>query len=390
MQNLIQQNSSCEIIVKPLIEAANTKNWQNALDILYISGHTLSFSKELINFPCLISATGPVSDLERSIDLLSVKGDLAIKPLISSGLKMFLPTLLLIARNPQNSDDPAQVSMIMSHVIPKFEEHQKELLHLMVQGALIIPDLIAPAFFTSLLENRKKHIHCCQDEERYEKMVFSLKKLGIIESLIQISICPECANYQVILSKNPIESALCPKCGSKWATVTFYSFLSGFGKFKFESSDISLFISSYLKFRINNEVFLDSIDIYPNVVYTSESGKNVELDVHIPEFKVGIECKIYEDPFAPMTNSRLHSITTKLIPQIERYKEMNIEKLAIVTNLPSSTCNEIIESLEKKLKLKQIDLKLKILPGESEDLLSFLDEIVRLIVKSKTPKIGSS
>jgi hypothetical protein len=69
---------------------------------------------------------------------------------------------------------------------------------------------------------------------------------------------------------------------------------------------------------------------------------------------------------------------------------MNIEKLAIVTNLPSSTCNEIIESLEKKLKLKQIDLKLKILPGESEDLLSFLDEIVRLIVKSKTPKIGSS
>ena len=357
MPNIIQQDSSCEIIVKPLIEAANTRNWQNALDILFISGHTLSFSKETIDFPCLISATGPIEDLDKSIELLTMKGNHAIKPLISSGLKRFLPTLLLFAKKSPNPEGTELISMIISHVIPKFETHKKELAHLMVQGALCMPDLIAPAFFTSLLESRKTHIHSCHGEERYEQMIFSLKKLGIIESLIQINICPECANYQVILSKYPVESFKCPKCGSNLATVTFYSFISSFGKFKFESSDISLFISSYLKSRVDNEIFVDSIDIYPNVVYKTDSGKDVELDVHIPDINLGIECKIFEDPNAPMTNSRLHSISGKLIQQIERYKEMNIERLAIVTNLSNDACKEIQENLEKRMKNKKIILK---------------------------------
>jgi ribosomal protein L37AE/L43A len=385
--NIVQHETAREIIVKPVIEAAHTETWHNALDILFISGHVISFSPEPMILPCLISAQGPIEKTDKSLDLLSGKGNVAVQPLISSAIKLFLPKILMMAQLAPDSADSGQVAMVMTHIIPEFQKHEKELARLIMQGAFSVPDLIVPGIFTSLIESRDNHLHCCSNDEEYEEMIQSLKKLGIIEPIIQVSICPECANYQLILSKNPIQVTHCPKCGSDWASVTFYSFENNFSKIKYDSSDIALFISSYLRFKIENGVFEGTVNIYPKVILKNIDEKDSELDVFIPEFNIGIECKIFEDAFAPMTSQRINSISGKLSQQIERYEQMNVQKMAIVTNLTEIASGQLENNLNQKLKKKKIDMKIKVLPGNSQILLETLNDIVKKITESMNKKM---
>jgi hypothetical protein len=385
MPNIIQQESSCEIIVKPLIEATQTDSWQNALEILFISGHVISFSQDAYNFPCLISAKGPIEKTEKSLDLLKGKGNVAIKPLISKTAKIFLPKILMMAQLPEDSDSVGQVGLVLTHIIPEMEKHQKEIGQIIMQGALAVPDLIAPSIFNNLMESRENHLHCCLDADLYEEMIVSLHQFEIIQSIVQVSICPDCANYQLILSKNPIKTSHCPKCGSEWASITLYTFENSFAKIKYDNSDIALFISSYLRFKLENDSFLDDIKILPNVVYKTDSGKDAEIDVHLPEFNIGIECKIFEDAYAPMTSARISSITDTLSKQLANYHEVNIEEVLLVTNLTTPACEKLRKDLNSKLKKKKISLKIKVVPGDYVELLDELDEIITNISKKTSP-----
>jgi hypothetical protein len=254
-----------------------------------------------------------------------------------------------------------------------------------MQGALAVPDLFAPMVFDNLMDSRENHLHCCLDEHLYEEMITSLHQLGIIQSIVQVSICPDCANYQLLLSRNPINTPHCPKCGSEWATITLYTFENSFGDVKYDNSDIVLFISSYLRFKFENEAFLDDIKILPNVVYKTDTGKDVEIDVHLPEYNIGFECKIFEDAYAPMTAARISSITDTLSKQLANYREVDIEEVVLVTNLMPASCEKLRKDLNSKLKKKKILLKIKVLSGDYVELLEELDNIIKNISEKASP-----
>ena len=92
--------ASLELIVKPLLEAANTEHWRGSLNVLYLSGHVMAFSEEL-QLPCIISGRGPFDDIELSADLLKGKYEVTLSKLGKGIIPIILPRLISFFNQPE-------------------------------------------------------------------------------------------------------------------------------------------------------------------------------------------------------------------------------------------------------------------------------------------------
>ncbi len=373
-----REYSSTEHAVKPLLEAANTEEWRGVLNILRLNGSVVAYSEEL-KIPCLVSTEGPYDEIELSRDLLQGKAAVAITPLMKRLVTLILPKIMVVLQKSEvitaNEEDREEILnlMMIARIQGELEKHQTELSSIVVQGASTMSDLISIGVFSSLLELRNSHIHSALDEEEYEEMVEGLRKLGLVEARLQVSICPECANYQFAISRHPPLVPDCPKCGTEWAIVTFYSVQPPFSEVKNDNSDLPLFISSYLKHKIGSEAPAENVQVYPKATIRSEDGKEAEVDVYLPEFGLGIECKVFEDAFARLTQDRLGSIVGRLTRQIEKYFGIGISRVAVVTNLPEGSRSQLETALQNKLAKDWQNQTIEVLGGDVDSLLEWLD-----------------
>lgn len=385
---MVIERNSCpmEHAVKPLLESAATETWRDVLNILYFSGHVVSF--ENLQLPCLVSAQGHFNEIQPAADLLRGRAEVALTPLVKDLVRVFLPKILFVLRKgevvsatEEKKQEMINMMMISEFKPEKLEKHERDLTRIMIRGATTLSDLLAIEVFQSLLEIRSGLIRSASDEDEYEDMIEGLRKLGLVESRLQVSLCPECTNYQFIISRNPSPIETCPKCGTEWATAIFYNIQPPYNEIKKDNSDLPLFISSYLKHKIYSEAPIREVDVLPKAVIRSEEGNTFDVDVFIPEFAVGVECKVFEDPFAPMTQARLGSIVGTLEPQIRSYFGIGIKDLTVVTNLPNSSKDKLKTALKNKLKVGGFDQALEVLPRDIDILLQWLDEQALKIAK---------
>lgn len=379
MVKIERDSCSMEHAVKPLLESATTETWRNVLNVLYFSGHVASFKN--LQLQCLISAQGPFKEIQPAADLLKGRAEVALTPLVKDLVRVFLPKILFVLRKDEvvSATDEKRQEMINLMMISEFkpeklEKHERNLIHIMIRGAATLSDLLAIEVFRSLIEIRSGHIRSALDEDEYECMIDGLRKLGLVESRLQVSLCPECTNYQFTVSRNPSPIETCTKCGTEWATVVFYNIQPPYSATKKDNSDLPLFISSYLKHKIYSKAPIKEVDVLPKAVIISEEGNTFDVDVYIPEFAEGIECKIFEDPFTPMTQARLSSIVGSLEPQIRRYFGAGIKNLTVVTNLPTSSKDKLKTALKNKLEVGGFDQALEVLSRDIDILLRWLDE----------------
>jgi hypothetical protein len=387
LSKVIRDSSSLEAAIAPFIDAANTKNWKHALNIFYLNGAVLEIP-EGTGIPSLISQKGTIEGIEESIDLLLGRSQTRLMPLIIDIAKMFLPKLIYSAKEtlPETNDnqDEAQNTAVLSKIamdmMPELEKLQSTGPKLLLRGAFSISDLIAAGVFKTLTEMRTAQTSCGIKETDYEHMVDALSRLDVIEPILQVSICPKCTNYQLTVSTCPTVKTTCSKCGENWTTQTIYMFEGQLSKVKAENQDLPLFISSYLKQKTSFSTIFGEIRIYPNAhveIQTTSNKEVVEIDVYIPDFKIGIECKTQTDPTTPMTKDRLGGMTGDIINKhIKKYVKASIETIFIVTNLPQTQAQKLETSLKGSVKEQGIKLKaVQVIPGNVETLLQFLNEL---------------
>jgi len=398
MSKVVKDSSSLEAAITPFIDVANTKNWKHALNIFYLNGAVLEIP-EGTGIPCLISQKGTIEGIEESIDLLTGRSQTRLMPLIIDIAKMFLPKLLYSARetlpetkeNPDEAQNVAALSKIAIDMMPELEKLQSTGPKLLLRGAFSISDLIASGVFKTLTEMRTAQTSCGIREPDYEHMVNALSRLDVIEPILQVSICPKCTNYQLTISSCPTTKSTCPKCGENWATQTIYMFKRQLSKIKAENQDLPLFISSYLKQKTSFSTIFGEIRIYPNAhveTHTTPNKETVEIDIYIPDFKTGMECKTQTDPTTPMTKDRLGGMTGDIVSKhIKKYANAGIENIFIVTNLPQAQAQKLETALRASVEDQRIALKtLKVIPGNIETLLQFLDKLASKITK-RTSKL---
>ena len=391
---LLTESSLLEIHIKPYIDAANTDNWKHILRILYLNGSVLE-AHENFRVPCLISRVGSIEKVEKSMDLLSGKSKARITPLIIKAARMFLPKLLkslFQAGLTEDSDadqlNASAVNAIIS-IVPEFERQRQTLMGMMIDGAFTMADLVAVWFFKGLSDMRNTHILSGISENDYENMIDGLRRLDIIEPKLRVNICPECMNYELTVSRYPSWKETCPRCGTSWTTLTLYMFERVLGDIKSKNSDLPLFVSSYLKFRLSSQMLVGDVEIFPKAeIDYSVVGKEedepskVEIDVYIPSFNIGIECKTFETPLAPMTTERASGIVGDLMKQLRKYVKAGISDFFLITNLPEKRLGKIQKSFEVSLRNAQIPLQsFEIIPCDIGRLLNFLDSLADRMAK---------
>jgi hypothetical protein len=348
-----------EAAVKPLLQASATDQWRYVLNVLYLNGSVLCVSED-VGLPVLVSVEGDPDEVEESSDLLQAKFKTEISSLVNRGLQSFLPTIInaleeMNAKSPPGTTPEAMFQAGLVGKITDFlESHSSEISQLLVQGGFRFADVIVASTFESLVRLRRGHIQTTLEESVYEEMVDGLRKLGIIESKLQISLCPDCANYEASLSRSLRHADTCPRCSSEWSTATVYTFGPQYEQVKLKNNDLPLFVSAYLRYKVNS-------------------------DVYLPEFQLGIECKIFENSFAPLTKSRLGSIAGDLTEQIKKYYSIGLKKVALITNLPSDSSEKVKAIVSKKLRKGMPDFEM--VPGDVESLLEWLDTLAHAIAE---------
>jgi len=388
------ESSALEIYVKPYIDASNTNSWKYVLRILYVNGAVLS-AHEDFKAPCLISQAGSMEKVEKAMDLLSGRAKAEIMPMIGRATRLFLPKLLeslsgatISSDSNENELDTQRIKMITS-IIPEIEKEKQTLMGMMIDGAFTVADLIAVWFFKGLSDMRKNHVLSGISNEDYEIIIDELRRLDVIESKLQVSLCPECMNYELTVSRYPSLKKTCPKCGSILTGLTLFLFKEPHGKLKSENSDLPLFISSYLKHKLSSSMFVGNIEIYPQaeLTYGNKTDRKgerseVEIDVYIPLFHIGMECKAFETPLAPMTTQRANGIVGELMKQLRRYVKAGISEFFLISNLSEANLRKVKHAFEISLQNSQLPLRdFKIIPGDVDALLSFLNGLAERIAK---------
>jgi hypothetical protein len=394
-----KESSDLEPVTKPLIDLANTEDWKSALNVLYLNGGILNFV-EGSAVPVLISLNGDDQDVERMIDLLMGKAKTDITPLLGILMRVFVPKLAVISQRKEFKDANGQNQEVLGVMAAmelkgEWERNQKLIGEAILEGAFTIAHMLAAGAYKTLEEKRDSHIDTTLDDDTYEEMIEGLRKVGVIEARLQVSLCPQCGNYQLLVSPSPSVQEACPKCGEEWPTQTLYTFAKPLDKIKSENNDLPLFISSYLRFKINSNWPMNEVEIFPNAEILLESGEKVEIDVFLPQYGIGIECKSFEDCYAPLTESRMNSIIGRLVPQVKRYLGVGATKIVVTTNLPEDATQKVAEALMKTLARENIKPEaLNFIEGDVAKLVGFLDslgqEIARRVSDAFTKSITSS
>jgi len=379
MSQKINDSKILEPQIKSLIELANTEFWKSGLNILYLNSSVLKLSEEF-DIPCLVSASSSYEDVESSIDLFLGKAKTEILSFIKPLFKVFFPPLIGIMSEIKIETDiegnitESTTLAILAKFTSNYIDLKNKISKILLDGMFSLSEFFIIAIFESLNQVREGQIHSGILEDDYEEMIEALKKVEFIKPKLQVSLCPSCLNYELSLTNYPSIDEYCPKCGDSWATQSLYVFDKSYSLIKSQNLDLPLFITSFLRQQVGFQAPLSEPEIQPNARVSIASGEGqVEIDVFIPQFKIGIECKIFEDALAPMTITRVNGISGRLSNQINSYIDAGIESIIVITNLTKDSAQKIQQKLQKIYNnRKNNKLKITVFGGNIEDLLNFL------------------
>jgi ribosomal protein S27AE len=341
--------------------------------------------------PCLISQTGSLDKVQKAMELLTAKGNSNIIPLLTDIFKIFWPSIMIELKkikSTENQDEKGSgeldVAALITAFMPTIEKASNALTGMIVEGAFKFSDLAAVWLMTTLGRFRKNQIVSGISDQDYELMIDDLRRLEIIEPKLQVSLCPECLNYELTVSKYPSMKKTCPRCGNTVVVMTLFLFKDQLGKIKSKNEDLPLFISAYLKQKLSLSSFMGgNIGIYPleQILLDDDQKSKVEIDVRIPKLKWGLECKLSEIPVAPMTEQRANSIASNLLSQMRKYVKVGITDIAVVTNLPRENLEKMNSALKTQLGNSPLPVNYVLISGNIEELTGFLNGLAERISK---------
>ena len=383
LPSLKSESSELEEVVKPLIQAANSNEWKEGLNILFYSGTILAFSEEL-RTPFLVEGKGDFEGIGKIKDLFDSKAKTELPELLSPMIKSFFPQIMTMAREIEKTESKEEESKkqfvaIISSMISEetFNNYKNVLGDLLVKLVFSGAPAATAGIFWALFSKREQLITFGASELSYEKMIDSLRMLHLIEPRLRANMCSKCGNYELTVSPHPTDYSSCPACGHKWACLVLHSFSPEFAKIKMNNFDYPLFVSAMLRNRIRLLSMLSDFIIYPLAKYNTGDGQSIEADVHLPELSIGIECKTHEEWKFPVTRERITGLAGKLSKQLHNYEKLGVKEVIILTNLDKQVCTSIELRLLKDVrenKFGQIR-KLRLVDRNVESVQSVIDSL---------------
>ncbi len=388
-----------EIAFRSLVDASHSSTWRRALNVLFVNGAVLELDHE-IPVPVLIGMSGSETGVPEFLELLKSRATSDVTRIAGSFLERVVPPIVGVVQETGKSSELTEGAFVAGFVA-RFVGQRDKIDSLVyghlaaaIQGAVAISEGIGAFALETLREKLRGILTNVLRPDEYQGMLMALLKLQLIEPRLQASLCGGCGNYCLTMSSNPQPVARCPKCGLEWLTLTLYVFHASIARFKTQNQDLPLFISAYLRSKVGREMPIGSPKVFPLAYLGKRDSATVEVDVVVPDLRLGIECKEFEDANAPMTRPRLSRLADELTTQIRSYMSVGIKKVLVATNLNARSATKLGQALSKKLpELAGSDSGIEVTPGTPEALLARLDtiaeELARRLEASLAQKFAS-
>lgn len=376
-----------EAAFRSLVDASHSSAWRRALNVLFVNGAVLELDHE-IPVPVLIGMSGSEAGVPEFLELLKSRATSDVMRIAGSFLERVVPPIVGVVQETGKKGELTEGAFVAGFVA-RFVGQRDRIESLVyghlagaIQGAVAVSEGIGAFALETLREKLRGILTNVLRPDEYPGMLMALHKLQLIEPRLQASLCGGCGNYCLTMSSNPQPVTRCPKCGLEWLTLTLYVFHSSIARFKTQNQDLPLFISAYLRSKVAREIPIGSPRIFPLAHLGNRDSSTVEVDVVVPDLRLGIECKEFEDANAPMTRPRLGKLTDELVGQVRSYLSVGIKKVLIVTNLNPRATAKLGQSLSKKLpELAGGESGLEVVPGTPDALLTRLDKTAAELAK---------
>lgn len=316
--------------------------------------------KELLG---LVEICGQVSEAKKFIGLAKGKFSMRLSPEVLQTLS--LPTSLI-----------EQLTTIRDKLKP---EIMPELIESFMRSQLsgpipLMEKTLVECVGAFLLEHLITLWDKQPDDIKDNRMIEYLNQQELILSSLQVSVCPKCGSFELIIGSYPLSDSPCFKCNVKRICARVYAFDENFSRLKISEEDLPLFICKYL-------------DIMSASIIKAEPFKwftpDTEVDVYVKESMIGVECKSFIRELT-ISEEDVKSKAGELVKKLERYYNVGIKKVIIVTSLSEHDSNRLHDYISKGVKSRNIHFEgIKVVPGIVNRLLNTLDDEVKELLKGQ-------
>jgi len=230
--------------------------------------------------------------------------------------------------------------------------------------------------------------------ERHEHQPEALRNLDVIRQLsepnlklieprMQIGICPNCHNFELVMSTHPVREEKCSICNKPNLSIRVYAFDKLFAKHKSQHKDLPLFIKGYISRRTSQAKPTTFKDIIV------DGQKQGDVDVYIKKSSTGFECKLFLNPTPEQ--SQMDTYVDETLGSVSRYIHFGVKRIFVITNLSEKDAGRLHDAVLLKLKEQNIvPYHIEVLPNSVERLLKVLTEEAQLADKSSISKENDS
>ena len=389
---IIIEQEAYENIIEPYIIASYSKSMVSLLRFLFVTPSLLQASPEVPNF-LILPEVNNEENKEYSLvrELIQSRTKYRFEKIYINFIefmsKIVREAIILVASGTkagEKIDETEMTTKFVSLFKAKTEELKPELPHLVSEIIIPLSQSIRGGLSIALMDyilERWRKLN--KFEAEYRQILMIMKKLSLIQPLLQVIICPHCTFTSLSISESITDIDYCPRCGRRPLIGTLFVLNENLSRLKQSREDIVYFIAAYLKYR--------SIERNPLLLPIIKSKHYVrgkrEVDIYIKELNYGIECKVF-DSVEVISRERIENWLNELKTKIDSYANVGIKYMLVVTNLK----NNVVETLRTKLRSyineKRYDMELEgILGADPEKLLSKLDDIADRLAEKISKKI---
>lgn len=220
-------------------------------------------------------------------------------------------------------------------------------------------------------------------ESEYREILGIMKRLGMVQPLIQVIECPHCTLTSLTISESIIDINYCPRCGKQPLIATLYVLNNDLAKLKQAHEDIVHFIATYLKYKSLEDYPLST----PSIKVKHHIKGKYEVDIYVEELSYGIECKVF-DFMGAVSRERMENWLKEFKSKIDTYASAGVKYMLIVTNLEEDVARILRTKLDKYINEKGYDIKLEdVLGADPERILEKLNDIARRVSEEVQQRI---
>lgn len=374
MKKPIRSDLDLEGVVKPLVAALKVPKLSDACRILFVNGDLLTLSAELEQVG-IVALQGSKEGNIEGADLVVSQSQIQLIKIIQEVLPQLIqeyaePIVSASVSVATIQNEEERQSVLAAKIVEKIggQKESKQFWRTLTpyMGGAIKPlaELLVGSLYKFYYERYKAQRQVIAE---FEDVVVALRRLGLLSPFLSLALCPGCNNYEVVFSKVARFNPNCPRCGASWPVLTVNEFPQSFASMKMKNRDLPVFISAYL--RAKSPL---AVDVLPNAEFNMKSGK-VEVDVLIPDTGTGLECKCYTNNIA-VSDSTINSEAGKIKQQIERYLELGITRVVVITNYSDIDAKKLGARLRDQLEGLHGLCEWKVLGSDMTAFAEFLDE----------------